>query len=57
VAGAFSVTPPEAVRGRRVLLVDDLYDSGATLTECAHALTRAGAREVYVVTAVKTIHH
>lgn len=47
VAGAFVQTrAARRLRGRRVLLVDDVVTSGATLRECARVLRRAGAREV-----------
>ena len=49
VAGAFVVTDSAAVEGRWVLLVDDLYDSGATADECARALKAGGARMVRVL--------
>jgi ComF family protein len=48
VQGAFRV-PPEAkaeVAGRRLILVDDVLTSGATMDACARALLRAGARQV-----------
>lgn len=45
--GAFAASA--VVRGRRVLLVDDVMTTGATLRECARVLHRAGAREVGVV--------
>ena len=54
VAGAFAVRGP--VRGRRLLVVDDLYDSGATLEEATRALLVAGVEAVYVLTLTRTIH-
>jgi predicted amidophosphoribosyltransferase len=50
VAGAFEVARPRLVRGERVLLVDDVFTTGATASACAAALRAAGAREVYVLT-------
>ncbi|MBI4227660.1 MAG: ComF family protein [Candidatus Omnitrophica bacterium] len=49
MAGAFAVARPEGVRGRRVLLVDDVVTTGATARACARALRRAGAVEVGVL--------
>jgi predicted amidophosphoribosyltransferase len=51
VQGAFRV-PPEGkaeVAGRRLVLVDDVLTSGATVEGCAKALLRAGARNVDVL--------
>jgi ComF family protein len=54
--GAFAVPPArlERVRGRRVLLIDDILTSGATAAACAEALLRAGARSVDVLVAART---
>lgn len=54
VAGAFAVRGP--VRGLRLLVLDDLYDSGATLEEVTRVLKRAGAAAVMVLTLTRTIH-
>ncbi len=47
VLGAFSVTDPQLIAGKRVLLLDDIITTGATASECARVLLTAGAREVY----------
>ena len=54
VAGAFRVRA--GVRGQRLLVLDDLYDSGATLREVVRALKDAGAQRVSVLTVTRTIH-
>lgn len=46
--GAFAVSQPARVRGRRLLLVDDVMTSGATAAECAGTLMAAGAAAVLV---------
>jgi predicted amidophosphoribosyltransferase len=58
VAGAFTVTAERLreVRGKRLLVLDDLYDSGATLEEVTRTLQRAGASAVMVLTLTRTIH-
>ncbi len=50
VRGAFTVQRPATVRGRRLLLVDDVLTTGATARACARALTAAGATEVGLLT-------
>ncbi len=44
--GAFSVIDKAAVKGQRLLLIDDICTTGATLGECARVLRRAGAASV-----------
>jgi ComF family protein len=53
VRHAFALTGAAAVRGRIVLLVDDVSTTGATLADCARVLKAAGAREVRALTAAK----
>lgn len=50
VRGAFSVSDPELVRDRHVLLVDDILTTGATARAAAQVLKRAGAATVWVAT-------
>jgi ComF family protein len=53
--GAFTVARSAEVTGREVLLVDDVYTTGTTATECARVLRRAGARQVWVATVARTL--
>ena len=46
VLNAYRVTDPALVRGKRVLLIDDIITTGATVSECARVLLTAGAKEV-----------
>jgi predicted amidophosphoribosyltransferase len=55
VRGAFSIRNPDLVKGRRVLLVDDVLTTGSTVEECALVLKSAGAVEVIVVTVARAI--
>ena len=55
VRGAFAVPHPEMVKGHEVLVVDDVYTTGATVSECARVLRRAGASKVWVATVARTL--
>jgi ComF family protein len=50
VAGAFTVRHPLLVESENVLLVDDVFTTGATVNACAEALLASGARNVTVLT-------
>ncbi len=49
------VTNPERVNGRRVLIVDDVMTTGATVDECARVLVAAGAARVDVFTLARVL--
>jgi len=46
ISGAYRVRDEEFIAGKRILLIDDIVTTGATLSECARTLRRAGAEEV-----------
>jgi ComF family protein len=56
VKGAFAVPHPEDIKGKNILLIDDLLTTGATVRECARVLRRAGAARVEVLTAARVKH-
>ena len=47
VLGVYRATNPEAIKGKRVLLLDDIFTTGATASEAARVLLTAGAKEVH----------
>ena len=53
VADAFAVHHPDAIAAKRVLLIDDVFTTGATVSACAAALRDAGAEEVFVLTVAR----
>jgi ComF family protein len=55
IRGAFKVTARERVKGREILLVDDVLTTGATAAECARELRQAGATRVWVVTPARAL--
>lgn len=55
VEGAFAVTRPRMIEGANILLVDDVFTTGATVSACAQALKAAGAQEVFVLTLARPV--
>ncbi len=55
VKGIFAVRTHRAVKAARVLIVDDVLTTGATVNECARVLTKAGAARVDVLTVARTL--
>lgn len=47
IEGAFVCLKPEGVPGKKIMLVDDVYTTGATMNECARVLKESGAAEVW----------
>ena len=53
ILGAYDVSSCNLL-GKRIILIDDVYTTGSTLSECARVLKTAGASKVYVLTLAKT---
>lgn len=54
IAGAYTVINPAVVADKRILIIDDIVTSGATLSECAKTLLLAGAEDVVCAALART---
>ena len=54
VRDAFSVTRPEAIKNKKIVLIDDVFTTGHTLNECARTLKKSGAASVTCLTLART---
>lgn len=52
---AFSITQPDMIRGKTILVIDDVFTTGSTVDECAKVLRRAGAKRIEVFTLARAI--
>lgn len=55
IRGAFFVKDPAEIEGKRILLVDDVFTTGATVNECSKVLRAEGASDVHVLTLGRTL--
>jgi predicted amidophosphoribosyltransferase len=53
IHGAFALHKKEPVAEKTILLIDDVFTTGATVEECAHVLLKSGAKRVDVLTLVR----
>jgi len=56
ILGAYRIPDPSLVKGKRILLLDDIITTGATASECARVLLTAGAKEVKLATVAVADH-
>lgn len=47
IKGAFAIKNPAQITGKKIFLIDDVYTTGSTMTECAKVLKEAGAKQVW----------
>ena len=55
VRNAFSVAHPEKIKGKRIVLIDDIFTTGSTMKECAKVLLKAGALSVDALTVARVL--
>lgn len=57
IAGAFEVTDKKKVAGKNIILIDDVYTTGATVNECAKTLMKSGAQKISVLTLARVLYN
>lgn len=55
VQGAFGVKHSDKIKGKNILIVDDVFTTGATISECAEVLRKNGAGKIFVVTFARVV--
>ena len=55
IRGAFEVRRPEVIAEKHILLIDDVFTTGATVQECSRVLLKAGAKQVDVLTLARAV--
>ena len=55
IRGAFAVTGNAKIEGKNIILIDDVYTTGATINQCAKTLIKAGANKVAVLTLARVL--
>ena len=55
IKNAFKINDSSKIPGKRILLVDDVYTTGATVNECAKTLISDGAKRVDVLTLARAM--
>lgn len=55
VAGAFALRRAEALAGKKIMVIDDVFTTGATMNECASVLKSAGAAQVTALTLARAV--
>lgn len=59
VKSAFTINPKCTfnIKGKTLILIDDVYTTGATVKECAKALKKAGAKSIHVLTLARVVRY
>jgi ComF family protein len=55
IKGAFEVSEKKIITGKNMIIIDDVYTTGATVNECAKTLIKAGAKKVSVLTLARVL--